>query len=442
MLVALTERGMPDELPMSSQGATDTVDLFIEDDGTPDIFRKRELLEVSSVPDGDRIVGRDEEIRELVSNLRPVVQDESASPMLIFGKTGTGKSLTARHVGNTAKQVGHENDLAVGVAYVDCAQHNTETQAARATARELNKEVGGPRNVPLTGLSAGQYYTIIWELLEAHFDGAVIILDEIDRIKPTGDGSNRDDILMQFSRAGEAGKTRTSIGVIAISNKIDYAEELNERVKSSFGDQEMQFPPYDADQLLNIMEARKDAFHDGVLEPDVIPKAAALTAKEHGDARKAIRILKNAGLIAEDRGEETVRVEHLDAAKDQAEADRLEEHLSSQTSHARYILLALAALSENEQVIPDNDGYRTTRIHDAYEQVCDLEGMDSLKIDRVRELLAEQAFLDIIESSRVGGGHASGTYTEWRLLKDPSIVRECVDSEYVATGDGHSQSTL
>lgn len=105
-------------------------------------------------------------------------------------------------------------------------------------------------------------------------------------------------------------------------------------MKSSFGDQEIQFPPYDANQLLDIMEARRDAFYDDVLEPRVIPKSAALAAREHGDARKAIQILKNAGLIAEDRSEATVRVEHLDAAKNRAEVGRLEEHLSSQTPHA------------------------------------------------------------------------------------------------------------
>lgn len=421
----------------SSRAATNTAEMFTADDGTPNIIRKRELLEVGSVPDEDRIVGRDNEIEALVSNLRPIIRNDSPTPTLVFGKTGTGKSLTTRHVSMTAKGVASDQGISVANAYVDCSQHSTETQAARATARALNEEADEPRDVPLTGLSAGQYYTIVWELLEDYFDAAIVILDEIDRIKPDQD-DNRDNILMQFSRANEAGKTDSNIGVIAISNKIDYAEELNQRVKSSFGNEELQFPPYNANQLRNIMGARKDAFYDDVLEPDVIPKAAALAAREHGDARKAIRILKNAGLIAEEQQDSRVRVVHLDAAKDRAEVDRLEEHLSSQTPHARYILLALAALTESDDVPPDKEGYRTTRVHDAYQQVCELEGANTLKIDRVRELLAEQAFLEIIESSHIGGGHKGGTFTEWRLLKDPSIVRECVDSEYKATGSARS----
>lgn len=434
---------MVDEKPPnddSSRAGKNTAEMFTADDGTPNIIRNRELLEVGSVPDEDRIVGRDTEIETLVSNLRPIIVNDSPTPTLVFGKTGTGKSLTARHVSMTAKEVADNQGITVANAYVDCSQHTTETQAARATARELNKAADEPRNVPLTGLSAGQYYTIVWELLEEHFDAAIITLDEIDRIKPDQDG-NRDNILMQLSRANEAGKTDSNIGVIAISNKIDYAEELNQRVKSSFGNEELQFPPYDANQLRNIMKARKDAFYDDVLETDVIPKAAALAAREHGDARKAIRILKNAGLIAEEQQDTTVRVEHLDAAKDRAEVDRLEEHLSSQTPHARYILLALAALTEGDDISPDNEGYRTTRVHDAYQQICELEGADALKIDRVRELLAEQAFLEIIESSYIGGGHKSGAFTEWRLLKDPSIVRECVDFKYEAAGTERSHQS-
>jgi len=55
----------------------------------------------------------------------------------------------------------------------------------------------------------------------------IIILDEIDLM-------NDDSVLMKLSRAEEAGKIDCSVGVIAISNKIQYVDNVNERVKSSF----------------------------------------------------------------------------------------------------------------------------------------------------------------------------------------------------------------
>ena len=422
--------------PNGSDAARNTDEMFVAESDSPRLVKRLELLEVGTVPEGDRIVGRDNEIESLVSNLRPIVRGEPPTPVLISGKTGTGKSLVARHVAKTATNVAEREGLDVADIYVDCSQHSTETRAVCATARSINKTAGSPQDIPLTGLGASQYYTYIWELLE-DFNAAVVILDEIDRIQPDNDG-NQDNILMQLSRAREAQKTDTNIGIIAISNKLDYPEEMNQRVRSSFGDAELLFPPYDANQLKDIMRAREDAFYDDALESGVIPKAAALAAREHGDARKAIRILKNAGQIAEEMQDTVVRETHLDEAKQRAEADRVAEHVSTQTPHARHILLALALLTKNTEADDGEDGYRTTVVYDAYKIVCEQEGVDPLKIDRVRQLLDEQAFLDIIECRRTGGGHQKGTFTAHRLLKDPDVVVEGVghDPSLVASNIG------
>jgi len=401
-----------------------------DDDETTTLFRNRTLLEVGTVPDSDRIVGRDTEIQDLAGYIRPVVSGAAPTPVLVYGKTGTGKSLVSRHVSERAQAEADRRGRRLAVAYVDCAQHSTEAQAACAVARALNTAAGSPERIPLKGLGRSHYYTYAWELLETHFDGAIVILDEIDRLQPDADG-NRDNILMQLSRAREAGKVDTDVGIVGISNKIDWGQELNQRVRSSLGSEELIFPPYDADQLRDIMYAREDAFRDGALSEAVIPKAAALAAREHGDARKAIRILKNAGEIAEQRADEMVRESHLTAAKKRAEADRLLELLSTQTPHAKHVLLALVSLTEHRE----SEEFRTTEVFDVYQLVCANEGVDALKLDRVRELLDEQAFLDITEAHVTSGGRGAGTYKLHRLLKDPEVVRNCVNSAFGTVPD-------
>ena len=123
---------------------------------------------------------------------------------------------------------------------------------------------------------------------------------------------------MQLSRAGEAGKlTRCKIGT-SISNKIRYKDRMDERVKSSLCEREFVFPPYNATQLEKIMAARKDAFHGGVLEDSVIPRSAALAAREHGDARKAIDILRYAGEIAQTTSAANVREKFVIEARERA----------------------------------------------------------------------------------------------------------------------------
>jgi cell division control protein 6 len=392
---------------------TDSEDLFIREDP---IFVQKELLEINHLPDEGRIVGRDDEISELANAVNPAIFGQSPSNVLIYGKTGTGKSLCAKHVSRRLVDTAHEEGVKATYAYVDCAQDSTETQAVQTIASHLNQESETGILIPDKGIATSTYYKRLWDLLDQQYDVVLVILDEIDKLE-------NDDILMQLSRAGEAGKIeQCKIGVIGISNKIKYKEEqLNERVKSSLCEREFVFPPYNATQLNKIMEARKDAFRKGVLNDAVIPKAAALAAREHGDARQAIDILRYAGEIAQSRGASNVTEEFVIDARERAETDRFRELIRGSTPHSRYVLQALTILSLNSD---DQEGFRTTEIYDVYEEICRQEGSDPLSLRRVRDLLKEHAFLDITEQSRHSGGSAEGSYTNHRLLEDPDVVRE------------------
>jgi cell division control protein 6 len=305
-------------------------------------------------------------------------------------------------------------------AYVDCAQDTTETQAVQTIASTLNKPEKTEINIPDKGISTATYYKRLWDILDQSYDVALIILDEIDKLED-------DSILMQLSRAGEAGKISScKIGVIGISNKIKYKDRMDERVKSSLCEREFVFPPYDGNQLSNIMQARSDAFREGVLEQEVIPRTAALAAREHGDARKAIDILRYAGEIAQSSGADTVTEEFVTQARQRAETDRFRELIRGATPHSRYVLQALTILSLNN---PDEDGFRTSKIYEMYEQICRQEASDALSLRRVRDLLKEHAFLDVIEQTRQSGGSAEGAYTEHQLLEDPEVIQNVLSEK-------------
>ena len=223
--------------------------------------------------------------------------------------------------------------------------------------------------------------------------------------------------------------------MLGISNKIQYKDRMDERVKSSLCEREFVFPPYDANQLRNIMDARSDAFRDGVLEASTIPRAAALAAREHGDARKAIDILRYAGEIAQSNGSMTVKEQFVTQARQRAETERFRELIRGSTTHSRYVLQALTILSVNSAESDDSsssptqsEGFRTTRIYDVYEQICRQVGSEPLSLRRVRDLLKEHAFLDIVEQSRHSGGSAEGSYTEHTLLEDPGVVKSVLSA--------------
>ncbi|MFD1514204.1 Cdc6/Cdc18 family protein [Halomarina rubra] len=387
-----------------------------EDPGQVEIFSRKELLKVGHVPESTRIVGRDGEIEAVAAELRPIVRGDPPNNVMIYGKTGTGKSLVARHVTERARRAGESNGISVGTVYVDCAQHNTQTRVARTVTRTLNERANTQFTIPRTGIGSGEYYDYLWEILDAAFDSAVIILDEVDRL-------DDDDILMQLTRARESGKADCHLGVVAVSNKIEYRDQLNERVKSSLREEEFVFQPYDANQLREIMEHRRDAFQKGVLSEDVIPLTAAVAAQEHGDARKAIEILRHAGELAERANVSSVTEAHVRDAQEWAEIDRFEELLRGSTTQVKFILHSLATLSDEN---PDSEGFSTSRIYDRYQEAAEKTNATVLSEHRVYELLKEQAFLGVVESTRTGGGRGQGSYLEHRLVQDTDIVLKSV----------------
>jgi cell division control protein 6 len=398
-------------------------DLFAR---TDPIFQNKELLEISHLPDEGRIVGRDDEITQLANVVNPGIFGQSPSNVIIYGKTGTGKSLCAKYVSRQLVVSASEESVTAAYAYVDCAQDSTETQTVQTIASSLNPEQSTVY-IPDKGISTATYYKRLWQILDENYDVVLIILDEIDKLED-------EDILMQLSRAGEAGKlTRCKIGVIGISNKIKYKDRMDERVKSSLCEREFVFPPYDAEQLNSIMSARSDAFREGVVDEGVIPRAAALAAREHGDARKAIDILRYAGEIAQASGATTVHEKLVVRARERAETDRFRELIRGSTPHSRYVLQALTLLSINERDELDTTtaptqqaGFRTTRIYEMYEQICRQVNSDPLSLRRVRDLLKEHAFLDIVEQTRHSGGSAEGSYTEHTLLENPEVVKQAL----------------
>lgn len=302
------------------------------------------------------------------------------------------------------------------MVYVDCAQHNTQTRVARTITRTLNDGDVTDFDIPRSGIGSGEYYDYLWEILDSTYDAVIIIiLDEVDRLED-------DDVLMQLSRARESGKADCHLGVIAVSNKIEYRDRLNERVKSSLREEEFVFQPYDANQLREIMNHRRDAFQDGVLTDDVIPLTAAFAAQEHGDARKAIENLRHAGELAERQDANQVREEHVRDAQEWTEIDRFEELLRGSTIQVKFILYSLALLTEENQ----EDEFSTSRIYERYTDTTEKLDAKVLSAHRVYELLKEQAFLGVVESTRAGGGRGQGSYLEHRLVQGTGIVLKSV----------------
>jgi cell division control protein 6 len=255
-------------------------------------------------------------------------------------------------------------------------------------------------DVPMTGWPTDRVYTSFFDAVDFQERVVVIMLDEIDKLVE----KSGDDTLYNLSRMNsELENSRVSI--MGISNDLKFTDFLDPRVKSSLGEEEIVFPPYDANQLRDILRHRAEvSFKDDVLSDDVIPLCAAFAAQEHGDARRALDLLRTAGELAERSGADLVREMHVRQAQEKIELDRVVEVVRTLPTQSKLVLFSIITL-ENHGVRNINTG----EVYNVYKQLCSQIDADVLTQRRVTDLISELDMLGIVNAVVVSKGRYGRT---------------------------------
>ena len=396
------------------------------------IFINREVLRHSYRPVD--LPHRRPQIDQVASILAPAIRDETPSNILIYGKTGTGKTASVRYVGgeliDTCTQVG----LPCFVIHLNCEVIDTQYRVLAQIANSLEDSDSypsdRPRNIiPMTGWPTDQVYMELVNLIDSLGGVHVIVLDEIDKlVKKSGD-----ETLYNLTRINSDLKN-AKVSMIGISNDLRFTHYLDPRVLSSLSEEELVFPPYDAPQLCDILKQRADiAFDTDVLDEPVIPLCAALAAQEHGDARRALDLLRVSGELADRKGEKKVGEEHVRKAQQKIETDSLIECISTLPTQSKAVLCAMVKLSESSKQV-----FTTGEVAQVYREVAKLMDLDVLTHRRITDLISELSMLGIISTRIVSRGRYGRTKEMWfatstkriqgTLLKDSRIDEEKLNS--------------
>ena len=393
---------------------------------SPKIFRNRDVLRHSYTP--EHLPHRSEQIEELASILVPALKGETPSNIFIYGKTGTGKTATVRYVGRQLEEMGKKLRIYCYVHYLNCERIDTQYRVLATLAKVLG------RNVPMTGWPTDQVYDEVKNAIDSRDQTIVIVLDEIDKLVRKGD-----EVLYNLSRInGELERARVSI--IGISNDLKFKNFLDPRVLSSLSEEELIFPPYNAEQLQDILEQRaKLAFYEGVLDDDVIPYCAALAAQEHGDARKALDLLRVSGEIAEKEGADKITREHVKEAVRKIETDHVVEAVRTLPTQSKALLYGMIVLTES-----GIRKFTTGEVYTVYKNLCKKIGIDCLTQRRVSDLISELDMLGIINSIVISKGRYGRT-REIRLDVPIEPIRKVLLEDYrlssLAETENFSKST-
>jgi cell division control protein 6 len=277
---------------------------------------------------------------------------------------------------------------------------------------ELIKKLGA--TIPSTGLPTGQVYQKFIELIDQKKQLVIIILDEIDQAVKKID----DNFLYNLTRLNSE-LTKAQISIIGISNDVNFLDYLDPRVRSSLSEEDIVFPTYDALQLKDILKERAaSAFKENVVGEGVIEKCAAYAAREHGDARRALDLLRIAGELAERESKTKVSLEYIDQANEKIEKDKIFDIVATQPKQFQLALLAIIILTERKV-----ERIFTGDLYNIYSDLCAKTATEPLTQRRIGDIIAEFDMLGMINARVLSKGRYGRT-REIRLAIPNSVIEK------------------
>ncbi|MEM2890205.1 MAG: ORC1-type DNA replication protein [Candidatus Hadarchaeum sp.] len=395
---------------------------------TRPIFKNREYLRPSYTP--EELPHRDSQIHQLARILAAPLRGETPSNILIYGKTGTGKTACVKYVTRELEKVSDRSPLRARLVYINCEEVNTKYRILATLANTFLERLKGnlgelPDSVPMTGWPTDEVYKCFFRAMDSEKQLGVIVLDEIDKLVLR----SGDEVLYHLTRMN-SDLRNSKVSIIGISNDLNFLNYLDPRVRSSLSEEELVFPPYNAVQLKDILEKRaRISFVEGAIQEGVISLCAAHAAREHGDARRALDLLRVAGELAEREGSEKVSVEHVRRAHERIEQDKMVEVIRTLPTQSKLVLYSIVLLSERM-----SSSIISGEVYSVYRELCAQAGMDVLTQRRVGDLISELDMLGIISAKIVNKGR-QGRTKEIKLNIHPTQAMAAIHDEQLMSID-------
>lgn len=351
------------------------------------------------------IVGRETESKKLVDYLLSYEKGLVVPLVSIYGRSGSGKSTIVKFV--------CEN-LDLDFCYVNFRKAKTVFGCINL----ILSEMGHPNLKNAQGINSA--FLILERLIKETLEKSgnslfVLCLDEFDTLFYDKRGKPSDFVYKLVVLVEKLRTLKKHMCIITISNKVLSEFNLDDRVISRIGASEIYFDSYSQSDVLKIIRNRAKKSFLKKIDDDVLQHCANISSEEHGDARRAIDLLRTSGEIA---GIENKKISkrHIDEAVSQLQKNQITTIISGGSYHFR---LACAALSRLTYV--NDEGWHSTS--DLFKQYQQIISSDTRQISyrRFSEMLVELVNSGIaVSKTESRGRHGYGS--QFKLSVDPDLI--------------------
>jgi len=361
---------------------------------------------------------RETELKELSSHFAPVLRASEADHpchLAIWGKTGTGKTLTVAYFLNLLGQMCRQRGIPLRYEHLDLSTPRPCFRALNDLACLLNASKRYKK-----GISLEELMLRIEAALASYTGYLVLFIDEVDHVRRDS------DTFFTFLVRRLPQRIPAKLILVFASNRLDWPEHLDPRVKSFLKLNELVFTPYDALALQKILRIRVDkALHPEAVDSGVIEKIAALASRDHGDARQAVALLAKSAYLAEKAGSK-ITLGIVDEAASVIEQDRYLLLIRTAPVQFQAVLAAVIQVTEISRGKPVGTG----EAYDAYRLFCDKISQRPLTARAFTDVIAELDVYSFLRTRLLSRGRYGRTREIQLDLPEDVVakVRQAIES--------------
>ena len=382
------------------------------------IIKNPNVLRHDYIP--DRILHRDKQQELVTQALLPLYKKSIPPNLLVYGKPGTGKTLVIKKVltqiQNRVDKNSHQIKIATTNAKDQSNLYNVLVDLGRQLGLKSKKTTNDKLWLPSTGLSISEVFNRILYIIEKNKINTVFLIDEIDHLAKLIDKTGK-DILYSITRANLKLKNG-SLSLIGISNDVRFKEELDPRVISTLSEEELVFPAYVTNEIKEILEDRIPlAFEENSVSGGALNLCASIACREHGDARRAIKLLDVAARTAELNQDVSITDEHVRLAAQKIEIDKESQQLNAFSLHEKLLVIT----------IMKSPNISTGDIYSAYKSLCKITHQNTLTQRRTTQMLNGIELSGLISGKMIHQG-IHGNTKKFNLTVSSDLVKNTLES--------------